>query len=132
MRRNRRRASDDAYQAAVSGVAAHLADEDADVHNIVDAAVRDDGLASALHLTDLFATAITAFGCGNRSHADGGTEVDETWLTKTYVQATHYRRPGPDTRPHISHRTSMSTIDVADSPAVYQCGQISRWPSGIV
>ncbi|WBB57208.1 hypothetical protein [Verrucosispora sp. WMMD573] len=60
MRRDRRRASDDAYQAAVSGVAAYLADEDADVHNIADAAVRDDGLAYALHLIALAATAITA------------------------------------------------------------------------
>ncbi|MBQ1047443.1 hypothetical protein KBX50_02940 [Micromonospora sp. C51] len=60
MRRNRRQASDDAYQAAVSGVAAYLADEDADVHNIAGAAVRDDGLAYALHLTALAATAITA------------------------------------------------------------------------
>lgn len=60
MRRNRREASDNAYQSAVSGVAAYLADEDANVHNIADAAVSDDALAYALHLTALAATAIAA------------------------------------------------------------------------
>ncbi|PZV88417.1 hypothetical protein SAMN05443287_12040 [Micromonospora phaseoli] len=60
MMRNRRRSGDEAYPTAVSGVAAYLADEDADVYNITDAAVRLDGLAYALNLTALAATAITA------------------------------------------------------------------------
>lgn len=44
----------------MSGVAAYLADEDADVYNITDAAVRVNGLVYALNLTALAATAITA------------------------------------------------------------------------
>ena len=60
MTRNRRRPGDEAYRTAVSGVAAYLADEDADVYNITDAAVRVDGLVYALNLTALAATAITA------------------------------------------------------------------------
>jgi hypothetical protein len=58
--RNRRGTGDEARRAAVSSVAAYLADEDADVYNITDAAVREDGLALALNLTALAATAITA------------------------------------------------------------------------
>lgn len=41
-------------------MAAYLADEDADVYNITDAAVHEDGLALALNLTALAARAITA------------------------------------------------------------------------
>ena len=41
-------------------MAAYLADEDADVYNITEAAVREDGLAFALNLTALAAMAITA------------------------------------------------------------------------
>jgi hypothetical protein len=45
-------------QAVVDGVAAYLADQDADVYNIVAAAVRDDAVAAALHLTALAAAAV--------------------------------------------------------------------------
>ncbi len=45
-------------QAVVDGVAAYLADQDADVYNIMEAAVRDDGVAAVLHLTALAAAAI--------------------------------------------------------------------------
>lgn len=44
----------------VVGPGPSLADEDADVYNITDAAVREDGLGFALNLTALAATAITA------------------------------------------------------------------------
>jgi len=60
MVRNRRRPGGEAHRAAVSGVAAYLADEDADVYNIADNAVRDDALAFALNLTALAARATTA------------------------------------------------------------------------
>ncbi|MBE1498165.1 hypothetical protein H4696_005265 [Amycolatopsis lexingtonensis] len=46
--------------AAVEGVAAYLADEDADVHNITEAAVREDAMTAALNLTALAAAAVTA------------------------------------------------------------------------
>ncbi|WP_327042824.1 hypothetical protein OG400_12445 [Micromonospora ureilytica] len=74
MRPNRRGASDDAYQAAVSGVAAYLADEDADVYNIADAAVRNDGLAYALHLIALVSTAIAALAA-----EAGRTPMEMLW-----------------------------------------------------
>jgi hypothetical protein len=41
-------------------VAAHLADEDAEVYNIIAAAIEEDALATALNLTALAAEAITA------------------------------------------------------------------------
>lgn len=47
-------------RAAVEGVAAYLVDEDADVYNITDAAVRQDALVAALNLTALAAAAVTA------------------------------------------------------------------------
>jgi hypothetical protein len=47
-------------RAAVEGVAAYFADEDADVYNITDAAVREDAVAVALNLTALAAAAVTA------------------------------------------------------------------------
>ena len=46
--------------AAVEGVAAYLADEDADVHNITNAAVQEDAVMAALNLTALAAAAVTA------------------------------------------------------------------------
>jgi len=54
----RRRAS--RQRAAVNAVAAYLADQDADVYNITDAAVREDPLAAAIHLTALAAGAVRA------------------------------------------------------------------------
>ncbi|MFJ1764753.1 hypothetical protein ACIOD2_30820 [Amycolatopsis sp. NPDC088138] len=54
----RKRAS--ARRAMVEGVAAYLADEDADVHNITDAAVREDAMGAALNLTALAAAAVMA------------------------------------------------------------------------
>ena len=45
---------------AVDGVAAYLAGEDADVHNITDAAVREDAVMAALNLTALAAAAVMA------------------------------------------------------------------------
>ncbi len=47
-------------RAAVEGVAANLADEDADVYNIIDAAAREDAVMTALDLTALAAAAVTA------------------------------------------------------------------------
>ncbi|MEU1968614.1 hypothetical protein ABZ541_23205 [Micromonospora sediminicola] len=71
MTRDRRRPGDEAYRTAVSGVAAYLTDADADVYNITDAAVRDDGLVHALNLTALAAAAITAL-----AGATGRTPLD--------------------------------------------------------
>jgi Pyruvate/2-oxoacid:ferredoxin oxidoreductase gamma subunit len=48
------------HRAAVEGVAAYLADEDVDVYNITDAAIREDPVAAALNLTALAAAAVTA------------------------------------------------------------------------
>ncbi|WP_284742246.1 hypothetical protein [Amycolatopsis sp. RTGN1] len=48
------------HRAAVEGVAAYLADEDADVYNITDAAVREDAVGAVLNLTALAAAAVTA------------------------------------------------------------------------
>ncbi|WP_406635956.1 hypothetical protein [Amycolatopsis sp. WGS_07] len=46
--------------AAVEAVAAYLADEDADIYNLTDAAVRQDALLAALNLVALAAAAVTA------------------------------------------------------------------------
>ncbi|WP_409463414.1 hypothetical protein [Amycolatopsis sp. GA6-003] len=48
------------HRAAVDAVAACLADEDADIHNLTDAAVRQDALLAALNLVALAAAAVTA------------------------------------------------------------------------
>jgi hypothetical protein len=68
---SRRRIGAESRRAAVNGVAAYLADEDADVYNITDAAVREDSLALALNLTALAATAITALAA-----ATGRTPIE--------------------------------------------------------
>jgi hypothetical protein len=47
-------------RAAVEGVEAYLAGEDADVHNITDAAVQENAVMAALNLTTLAAAAVTA------------------------------------------------------------------------
>ncbi|WP_200865747.1 hypothetical protein [Amycolatopsis decaplanina] len=46
--------------AAVEGVAAYLADDDADVYNITDSAIKEDAVLAALNLTALAAPAVTA------------------------------------------------------------------------
>ncbi|WP_444947609.1 hypothetical protein [Micromonospora ureilytica] len=46
--------------ASQEGVAAYLANEDAEVYNVTDAAVKRDALAAALNLTALTADAVTA------------------------------------------------------------------------
>ncbi|MDG4831562.1 hypothetical protein O7627_19980 [Solwaraspora sp. WMMD1047] len=74
---NWQRTGDSAYQAAVRGVAAYLADEDADVYNIADAAVRDNGVAYALNLTALAATAIAALAAKT-----GRTPMEALWAMK--------------------------------------------------
>ncbi|MGK3208470.1 hypothetical protein [Amycolatopsis sp. MEPSY49] len=58
-------------RAAVEGVAAYLADEDAEVHNITEAAVRENALMAALNLTALAAAAVTAL-----AEATGSTPFD--------------------------------------------------------
>ena len=58
--KDERRRRESQRQAAVNAVAAYLADQDADVYNIADAAVREDPLTAALHLTALAAGAIRA------------------------------------------------------------------------
>ncbi|WP_152990786.1 hypothetical protein [Sphaerimonospora mesophila] len=60
MAQSQRRTGAESHRAAVDGVAAYLADEDADVYNITDTAVREDALALALNLIALAATAVTA------------------------------------------------------------------------
>ncbi|SEF37518.1 hypothetical protein SAMN05421837_11478 [Amycolatopsis pretoriensis] len=57
--------------AAVEGVAAYLADEDANVHNITEAAVRQDAALAALNLTALAAAAVTAL-----AEATGRTPIE--------------------------------------------------------
>ena len=47
-------------RAALEGVAAYLADEDTDVYNITDAAVRENAVMAALNLTTLAAAAVRA------------------------------------------------------------------------
>lgn len=66
-----RRGSARLRRAALEGVAAYLADEDADVHNVTDAAIREDAQAAALHLTALAADAVTALaGVSGRDPQD--------------------------------------------------------------
>jgi hypothetical protein len=50
----------------MDGVAAYIADEDADVYNVIDAAVREDALAAALNLTALAADAVAALAAVTR------------------------------------------------------------------
>lgn len=64
-------------------MAAYLADEDADVYNIADAAVREDGLALALNLTALAATAIAALAT-----ATGRTPVVRITATTLVAMCT--------------------------------------------
>jgi hypothetical protein len=47
-------------QAALEGVAAYLADDDADLYNVTDATTKEDALAAAFNLTALAADAVTA------------------------------------------------------------------------
>ena len=47
-------------QAAVDAVAAYLVDDDAEVYNLTEQAVREDPLAMALNLTALAAKAVQA------------------------------------------------------------------------
>ncbi|WP_326953572.1 hypothetical protein [Amycolatopsis sp. NBC_01286] len=64
-------------RAAVEGVAAYLADEDADVHNIIDAAVRENAVVAALNLTALAAAAVTALAeATDRTPADALRSID--------------------------------------------------------
>lgn len=56
VRPRRRRDAD--REAAIKGVAAYLADDDAEVHNLTEAAVREDALTAALRLTALAADAV--------------------------------------------------------------------------
>lgn len=64
------RAGTESRRAAVDGVAAYLADEDAEVYNITDAAVREDALALALNLIALSATAVTALAAATGQTPD--------------------------------------------------------------
>jgi hypothetical protein len=57
---SRRTNQADTRRAAVKAVAAYLADEDAEVYNITEAAVREDAVVAALNLTALAAAAVTA------------------------------------------------------------------------
>lgn len=71
MANKQRRTRTEPRQAALDGIAAYLADEDADVHNITEAAVHADALGLALNLTAIAATAITAL-----AEATGRTPTD--------------------------------------------------------
>jgi hypothetical protein len=74
-----RRTPIESRRAAIDGVAAYLADEDADVYNITAAAVREDALALALNLTALAATAITALAAAtDRTPVEVLRSMDET------------------------------------------------------
>lgn len=66
-----RRGSARLRRAVLEGVAAYLADEDADVCNVTDAAIREDAPAAALHRTALAADAVTALaGVSGRDPQD--------------------------------------------------------------
>lgn len=54
----RRGKRDAGRKAAAKVVTAYLADDEAEVHNLTEAAVRDDALVAALHLTGLAADAV--------------------------------------------------------------------------
>jgi hypothetical protein len=51
----------------VDGVVAYLADEDADVYNIIAAAVEEDAVAAALNLTWLAGGSHRRAGCHDRT-----------------------------------------------------------------
>lgn len=57
------------HQAAVEGVAAYLADEDAVLYNLTDTAIKEDALAAALSLTALAADAVTALAAATGARA---------------------------------------------------------------
>jgi hypothetical protein len=63
MQRRRRSAG---RKAAAEGVAAYLADDDAEVHNLTETAVRENALLAALNLTGLAAEAITELAAERR------------------------------------------------------------------
>jgi hypothetical protein len=65
---SKRRRPDPRRQAAADAVAAYLADEDADVHNITERAVREDASMAALNLTALAAAAVQALADETENH----------------------------------------------------------------
>ncbi|GIF49372.1 hypothetical protein DFJ67_5476 [Asanoa ferruginea] len=60
MRKLNRQRSARLRQAALDGVAAYLADDDAELYNVTDAATKEDAAAAAFNLTALAADAVTA------------------------------------------------------------------------
>ena len=77
-------------RAAVDGVAAYLADEDADVYNITDAAVQADALMAALNLTVLAAAAVTALAASTgRTPHEALRSIEEAGF------GAFSRQPGP-------------------------------------
>jgi hypothetical protein len=58
LRNVRARRQDSGREAAVRGVAAYLADDDAEVYNLTEVVVRQDALGAALNLTALAADAV--------------------------------------------------------------------------
>lgn len=60
VRKPERRGSAGLRQAVAEGVAAYIADDDAEVFNLIDAAIKQDALAAALNLTALAGGAVAA------------------------------------------------------------------------
>ncbi len=59
---SRRKSYEKHHDLAADGVLAYLQDEDADLYNITDVAVKQDALAAAWNLTALAASAIELLG----------------------------------------------------------------------
>lgn len=53
-------------ETAERGVAAYLADDEAEVHNVIEAAVRENALAAALHLTAIAGDAVSQLAAARR------------------------------------------------------------------
>ena len=75
---------------AVGVVAAYLADQDADVYNITNGALRQDALTAALNLTALSAAAVTALAA-----ATGHTPRDTLRSIEEAGFGEFSRQPGP-------------------------------------
>ncbi|MFD8494901.1 hypothetical protein [Amycolatopsis sp. NPDC059657] len=76
-------------RAAVDGVAAYLADEDADVYNITDAAVRENAMGAALNLVALAAAAVTAVAeATGRTPHEALRSIDQECVGEALGEAT--------------------------------------------
>lgn len=111
MRARRRREA--GREAAVKSVAACLADDDAEVHNLTGAAVREDALTAALQLTALVADAVVELAALRNVQPE---EVLQS-LTEGRPDTTNHRREHPQLTVQVVYPATMDEYDWAMTEA---------------